>query len=366
VAAEGKEIWMVDPRCVDYIRTHKDKYPMDALKAALLKAGASPSDVEEAARLAVAPPMRRSSAPFAEIFPTAAASGDAAPAQGPAPARPADISGPSLLAQARGLLPRARSVVLDPAGFFRTMPRRGGWREPLFFLDRKKATIGVSILGGAVLLWLLGSTLNAWKQRLMTAHPEASAPQSLMEASRGAAQSQQGQTPGAPGSGQPPASAQAMQALSSALGALGADANIKAVAPDALKELLPRELPDLRRAGAESALQRLGQLEMAAATGAYEAAAGGKVDIQLIDAGSYSGLLSIARNFAGAAPGQSPVAYKACPGVEQYDRQSRSGSLQIIVAQRFAVKVTGSGVDMKVVRAALDAVDLDALGRLAR
>ena len=47
---------MVDPRCVDYIRTNKDKYPMDALKAALLKAGASPADVEEAVRLATAPP----------------------------------------------------------------------------------------------------------------------------------------------------------------------------------------------------------------------------------------------------------------------------------------------------------------------
>ena len=44
---------MVDPRCVDYIRKNKDKYPMDTLKAALLKAGASAADIEKAVLLAV-------------------------------------------------------------------------------------------------------------------------------------------------------------------------------------------------------------------------------------------------------------------------------------------------------------------------
>ena len=49
---------MVDPRCVEYIRANKEKYPLEALKAALLKAGVSPADVEEAVRLAAAPPPR--------------------------------------------------------------------------------------------------------------------------------------------------------------------------------------------------------------------------------------------------------------------------------------------------------------------
>ncbi|MCX5795356.1 MAG: YIP1 family protein [Elusimicrobia bacterium] len=507
---------MVDPRCVDYIRANKDKYPLDALKAALLKAGASPADVEEAARLATtpqpeipatAPPMRRSSPKtFAEIFPAAAAAAAAAPAQSPAPARPA----PAQPAPAQGLLPRARSVLLDPTGFFRTMPRSGGWKEPLVFLlvmaavnsllrlvlglafglfgsgmsaataalfagllsafgaliavpiasviaagiahviwmllgskqgfetsfrcvafmaalmpvqavvqslpvvglwlaipvslygiylflpastevhevEKHKATIAVLILGGLVLLALLGSTFAVWKLRRMA--PQARAMKSLIEASQTAGQFQPALRlpPGSPAAlqqqvmsqlaqlqaqgaaagaapGQPPTPAQAMQAMSAALGTLGADSSVKAVAAQGLQALLPAQAAGLARAGANSGKQRLGAMEMAAAEGTYRTADGGAVTIQIIDAGSYSSLLSMAWNAAGSMPGQSAVTYKSCPGMEQYDRQSRSGSFQIVAAQRFAVRVNGQNVDQKLLRAAMDSVDLDALGRLA-
>ena len=464
-----------------------------------------------------APPMRRSPASFAEIFPTTAAPAAAAPAPSPAPARTADLSGPALLAQTQGLLPRARAVVLDPFGFFRTMPRSGGWQEPLMFLivmslassilrlvlglvfglfgsgasvallagifsvfvtlimvpiaavvvagiahviwtvlgsqqpfevslrciafmsalmpvqavvqalpivglwlaipvalygiylflpastevhevERRKASIVVLVFGGLALLVLLSSTFTMWKLRRMMTQgggiPQARALQSLIEASRGAAQSRapigspaafqqqvmgqlarlqaQGALPAgtAPGSGQPPAPAQAMQALSSALGALGADTSIKAVVPDALKGLLPRELPDLRRTGAESGRQRLGPMEMTAATGTYEAATGGKVEIQLIDAGSYSSLLAMAWGASDIDQENEngfkrSTTYKGAKALEEYRKAERVNLIQLIAAQRFAVKVTGHDVDMKVVRAALDAVDLDALGRLA-
>jgi hypothetical protein len=157
-----------------------------------------------------------------------------------------------------------------------------------------------------------------------------------------------------------------MQAMSAALGTLGADSSIKAVAPGGLQALLPAQVPGLSRAGANSSKQKLGAMEMAAAEAAYQAADGGAVTIQIIDAGSYSGLLAMSWNAAGSVPGQAPVTYKSCPGIEQYDRQSRGGSFQIIAAQRFVVKAGGQNVDQKVLRAAMDSVDIDALGRLAR
>ena len=111
-------------------------------------------------------------------------------------------------------------------------------------------------------------------------------------------------------------------------------------------------------------------MEMAAATGNYEAASGGKVEVQIIDAGSYSGLLSMAWGASdidqkNAAGFKRTTTYKGAKALEEYRKAERSSSIQLIAAQRFAVKVTGRGVDMKAVRAALDAVDLDALGRLA-
>ncbi len=489
---------MVDPRCVDYIRKNKDKYPMDTLKAALLKAGASAADIEKAVLLAVsppptpipatAPPMRRSPKTFADIFPAAAPSGAAAPAQDPSPTRTID-SGPALLAQTQGLLPRARSVVLDPVDFFRTMPRSGGWQEPMVFLltmslagallrlvlglvfglfgsgtsialfaglfsiftalivvpiaavvvagithviwtvlgsqqpfevslrciafmsalmpihavvqalpvvglwlaiavslygvylflpastevhmiGRMKASVVALLFSGLALLGLLNSTFTMWKLRRMIAQrggmiPQTRALQSLIEAGQGALP-----TGAAPSSGQPPATAQAMQALSSALGALGADTSIQAVMPDALKGLLPREIPDMRRTDAESGRQRLGPMEMSAATGTYESATGGKIEIQLIDAGSYSGLLSTAWDASNIDQRDETgfkrsTIYKGAKTLEEYRKAERAGSIQLIAAQRFAIKVTGRDVDMKVVRAALDTVDLDALGRLA-
>ncbi|MDD5630315.1 MAG: YIP1 family protein, partial [Elusimicrobia bacterium] len=503
-----------DPRCVDYIRANKDKYPLEALKAALLKAGAPPADVEEAARQALgasapvpeipltAPPMkRRSPATFAEIFPSQSPA--AAPAQKPAPAQPA----PARPAPPQGLIARARSVVLDPWGFFRSMPRTGGWKEPLVFLivmsllnsalrlvlgvvfslvslgkfaaaagliagltgavaaliavpigavisagiahliwtllgskqpfetsfrcvafmaallpvqavvqalpvvglwlaipvslygiylflpasteahevERKKATAAVLVLGGIVFLAQVVATFALWKLRRMA--PQESAIRSIMEASQAAARSgAQVRLPPTPTSaadiekqvmsqlaqfqaqaaaGQTPDPAQAMQAMNAALGAMGANSNLKAVAAQGLQDLLPAQAAGLPRSGANSGKQQLGAMEMASAEGTYRGPDGGTVAIQLIDAGSYSSLLSMAWGAAGSMPGSSAVTYKSCPGMEQYDPKTRSGSFQIIAAKRFAVRVSGQNVDQKVLSAAMDSVDLDALGRLA-
>ncbi|MBI5241806.1 MAG: YIP1 family protein [Elusimicrobia bacterium] len=501
---------MVDPRCVDYIRTNQDKYPLNALKAELLKAGVTPADVEEAVRLATAPPpqdipatappVRRAPASFAEIFPTAAAS--PAPAQEPARPRPAQQSLP------QGMLPRMRAILLSPAGFFRAMPRGGGWREPMLFVlamslacavlqiamvlafgsaglgpsraaltvfaavfsvagalvaalvgtfiaaglahliwlvlgsqqpfeaslrcvafmsallpvlgvapgipiagpwlaiplslygaylffpasievhevDRKKASAAAFALGFLALLVTLVSAFGSARLRSAA----RGRPPSLMEASSAAAKTLpplpnaptaedlqrqmlsqiaqfQAQTAAGaaarPGSGPPPSPEQALQAVNAALGALGGASGVKAAAPQSLEALLPAQIPGLTRAGARNGTQKLGAVEMAMAEASYRAESGGAVTVQLIDAAGYSSLISMAM---GAGGGRGALSYKSCPGLEQYDPGSRSGSFQVIAAGRFAVKVSGQNVEQKALRSAMDAVDLDALGRLAR
>jgi hypothetical protein len=58
---------MADPHYIDFIRANKDKYPLEAVKKSLVDAGASASEIEEAARQVLNPP---------------------APAAAPAPAAP--------------------------------------------------------------------------------------------------------------------------------------------------------------------------------------------------------------------------------------------------------------------------------------
>ena len=127
----------------------------------------------------------------------------------------------------------------------------------------------------------------------------------------------------------------------------------------------------LRRAAAQSGRQQFGQSQTAAAKADYSAPGGGTLTLAIVDAGNYSGILSLAFN-AGKVlreDGSSytrKVVYRDCSGVEGYDNASRSGSVQILAAQRFLVKSSGRGIEDKALLAALDALDLDALGRLAR
>ena len=496
---------MVDPRCVEYIRTNKEKYPLEALKAALLKAGVTPADVEEAVRLAAAPPPReipvtappvqRPPASFAEIFP-ASRPASPAPTRETAPSRPAPQPLPP------GLLPRMRAVLLSPAVFFRSMPRGGGWREPMLFalsmalacavlqigLGLAFGTVGLgpsraaatllaavfSVLGTVVasligtllaagiahLIWVvLGSRqpfqaslrcvafmtalmpVLAAAQAVPVAGPwlavplslygvylllpasievhevqkkKAAAvvlglgtvallatlavafgafrlrraaqgrPPSLMEASSTAARSLpplpnapvqgdlqqqvmsqlaklQAQAAAPGGAGQPPTPEQALQTMNAALGAIAQTGGAAAVSPESLRALLPERIAGLARTDASAGKQQLGPMETAMAQASYKAPDGGLVSLQIVDSGGASGLLSMALSAAGS---RGAATYKSFPAAEQYDPGSRSGTFQVLCAGRFAVKVSGQGVDQKVLRSAMDAVDLDALKRL--
>ncbi|MEE8425260.1 MAG: Yip1 family protein [Elusimicrobiota bacterium] len=95
---------MINPKWVDYIRINRDKHPVESLKAALVKAGATPEQADEAARLAAEPPP------------------------------PPPEAAPSGKIDVKELLAIAKRVLLSPREFFRSMPKSGGFQDPLFFL----------------------------------------------------------------------------------------------------------------------------------------------------------------------------------------------------------------------------------------
>ncbi|MFH2204228.1 MAG: YIP1 family protein [Elusimicrobiota bacterium] len=107
---------MISQQWVDYIRTNMDKYPIEGLKAALIKGGATPEQAEEAVRLASAPPL---SAPQPQIEPQHEPEGN-----------------PDF----KTIIAIAKKVLFSPREFYRAMPKDGGYFPPLIFLAVMAAT----------------------------------------------------------------------------------------------------------------------------------------------------------------------------------------------------------------------------------
>ena len=70
---------------------------------------------------------------------------------------------------------------------------------------------------------------------------------------------------------------------------------------------------------------------------------------------------------AGAIDRETETSYeksttiKGYKGYERYDRQSTSGEVQVLVAGRFVVEVSGNNVPMDAIKDALEKVDLGKL-----
>lgn len=139
---------MVEQRHIDYIRSNSGKYSLDSLKQALLQAGLTADEVEEAVRLASEPPAAAPPAPPPPVTPGEPVETASAPAQQqsePAAATPFSIT--KVIAQ-------AKQVLTDPYGFFRAMPKNGGYKAPILFL---LSMFTVSLVIMLVLKGILGS-----------------------------------------------------------------------------------------------------------------------------------------------------------------------------------------------------------------
>lgn len=149
---------MIDERYVEYIRANKDKYPMESLKQALVKAGLPPAAIEEAVSLASLPPApaRAPIVPPAPA-PTAPSTFGAAPVSAvssPAAASSASqaFDAESVKSHAQGIFSQAIQVLMNPAEFFRTMPKTGGWQDPLWFVVTMLLT-GMVLRAGLTLVF---------------------------------------------------------------------------------------------------------------------------------------------------------------------------------------------------------------------
>jgi hypothetical protein len=173
---------------------------------------------------------------------------------------------------------------------------------------------------------------------------------------------------GTSGTASPQDAGQAVGGLLSALGgALGGSHRVTPVDFQTLKGMLPPSLPGMERTNAAGEAKQGMGMQSTNATGTYKAADGASVELTISDASAVSGLMEMADSMPQTTNSESDSGYEKDVILgghkvhEKYDTHSRHGELQTMVAKRFAVELTGQGVDMSKLEAALGAVDLGKL-----
>jgi hypothetical protein len=136
-----------------------------------------------------------------------------------------------------------------------------------------------------------------------------------------------------------------------------------------LKDLLPGDLPGMKRTEATGEKNAAMGMQVSNAEGRYSNEQGASVTIKIADIGSMTGLAGMAA-YAWAATSidretetgyEKTSTFNGYKSHEKYDKQSKSGELSVLVGNRFTVEANGNGVDMDAIKAALSKVDLGKL-----
>jgi len=160
------------------------------------------------------------------------------------------------------------------------------------------------------------------------------------------------------------AGAAATAGLLTALGgAMGGSRRVDPVDFHALKALLPGSLPGMQRTGAEGNSQQAFGVKASSATGNYQGPAGVRAEIKISDISGVSGLLDAAGSMVQNSSSESDTGYEKNTMLggrqahEKYDGRSKHGEVDVIVAKRFAVDVSGDGVEMSTLEQYASSVD---------
>lgn len=138
-----------------------------------------------------------------------------------------------------------------------------------------------------------------------------------------------------------------------------------------LKALLPEEVEGMKRTGATGEKNSAMGFKVSQAEGDYSTEDGAKtLDIKIVDMGNMSGLAGLAAwgwtvaevDKETETGYERTTKYQGHKAFEKYDNQYQNGNIDVLVAERFMVSVSGNNVPMDVIKSALENVDL---GKLA-
>jgi len=163
--------------------------------------------------------------------------------------------------------------------------------------------------------------------------------------------------------------------MGSALGAVGqimtGGSDVKPVAFQELKQMLPASVAGMKRDDASGESNEAVGIKGSSATAHYSSDAGGRMTVEITDMGSLAGLAGMAAKFDPNMQKETDTGYERTTKVngqllhQRYDRQARSGEMSLLTGNRFSVTVSGSGVDENVLVDTLKDVDIGRLATLA-
>ena len=147
-------------------------------------------------------------------------------------------------------------------------------------------------------------------------------------------------------------------------GALGGPNRVAPVDFKTLESLLPGSLPGMKRTSAEGENQGAVGVKTSTAKADYAANDGSSAHVEIADISGVSGLMDLAGSLIQNTTSESSSGYEKDVVLggrtvhEKYDAPNKKGDLSIIVAKRYSVDVSGSGVDMRTLEQSLGQIDL--------
>lgn len=141
-----------------------------------------------------------------------------------------------------------------------------------------------------------------------------------------------------------------------------------------LKALLPGELAGLPRTEASGKKTGAFGINVSVAEGRYGNADGPQIDLKITDMGAIGplgamaglGWMSAEIDSEGNSGYERTVDYRGNKALEKYSAKSKSGTATVMVAGRFMIEVEGKNIEPAQLKAAGEAIDYDALDRIAK
>ena len=138
-----------------------------------------------------------------------------------------------------------------------------------------------------------------------------------------------------------------------------------------LRDLLPEEAAGLAQGEVEGATDGAMGFSISRVEAAYAGDDGARIDVSIVDMGALpsAAMMGLGWTLAdvdreSGSTYERTISFGGERGYRSYDAERRSGEFSLLVADRFHVEVTGTGVSDDDLEAALRGVDLAALAAL--
>ena len=160
------------------------------------------------------------------------------------------------------------------------------------------------------------------------------------------------------------------EAMKKMMGAALGSGQLESLAPERLKEFLPETLANLPRQSMSVERNSAMGLQFPKAVASFGKTPSGRIELEIVDMGSGSGLMSLAGWAMVQRERETDTGFERVRkrdgrmSREVWDSQSLSGTSAVVLGERFLVSVSGVAEEFKDLQSALDEIDLDGLEKL--